>query len=105
MNRYMGHFNLNQKMLDATCVYTNLVRSSIIRKIAQWVLPERQTTRNKTPVNLMKSQRLVWVINRLDLPGNRPRPGEAVYLPWRQHSNRQRLVLQPQEIPQPVRRM
>ena len=66
LNRYMDHFKLNRYQLDRNGVLTQVVKSAVLRDIADGVAPQRQTTTGHVPFNLMKSGKLVWVMQDVD---------------------------------------
>ena len=66
LNRYIEHFNLSQSQLDAHGVHTSLIKAAVLRKIAEGVVPDRQQLSGHVPFNLMKSQKLVWVMDDVD---------------------------------------
>ena len=55
LNRYMDHFRLIQLQLDANGVLTQVVKSALIRDIAEGLVPNRQNVTGRVPFNLMKS--------------------------------------------------
>ena len=52
LTRYINHFNLSQ--------------AAVIREIAEAVVPDRQNIKGNVPFNLMKSEKLVWVMQDVD---------------------------------------
>ena len=66
LTRYINHFNLSQSELDAHGVHTSLIKAAILREIAEGVVPDRQHLSGHVPFNLMKSEKLVWVIEDVD---------------------------------------
>ena len=66
LTRYINHFNLSQSQLDAHCVHTSLIKAAVLREIAEGVVPDRQQLRGNVPFNLMKSEKLVWVMDDVD---------------------------------------
>ena len=66
LTRYINHFNLSQSQLDAHGVHTSLIKAAVLREIAEGVVPDRQQLRGNVPFNLMKSEKLVWVMDDVD---------------------------------------
>ena len=69
LTRYINHFNLRQSQLDAHGVHTSLIKAAILREIAEGVVPDRQHLSGNAPFNLMKSGKLVWVMDDVDYIG------------------------------------
>ena len=79
LTRYVNHFNLSQSQLDAHGVHTSLIKAAVLREIAEGVVPDRQQLKGNVPFNLMKSEKLVWVMDDVDyietvVPGNGAAP-------------------------------
>ncbi len=66
LTRYIYHFNLSQSQLDAHGVHTSLIKAAVLREIAEGVVPDRQQLRGNVSFNLMKSEKLVWVMDDVD---------------------------------------
>ena len=66
LTRYINHFNLSQSQLDAHGVHTSLIKAAVLREIAEGVVPNRQHLSGNVPFNLMKSEKLVWVMDDVD---------------------------------------
>ena len=66
LNRYINHFNLSQSQTDAHGVHTSLIKAAVLREIAEGVVPDRQDIKGNIPFNLMKSEKLVWVMQDVD---------------------------------------
>ena len=66
LTRYINHFNLSHSQLDAHGVHTSLVKAAVLREIAEGVVPDRQNIKGTVPFNLMKSEKLVWVMKDVD---------------------------------------
>ena len=66
LTRYINHFNLNHSQLDAHGVHTSLIKAADLREIAEGVVPDRQQLSGNVPFNLMKSEKLVWVMDDVD---------------------------------------
>ena len=62
LTRYINHFNLNQSQLDAHGVHTSMIKAAVLREIAEGVVPDRQDIKGTIPFNLMKSEKMVWVM-------------------------------------------
>ena len=66
LTRYINNFNLSQSQLDAHGVHTSLIKAAVLREIAEGVAPDRQDINGTIPFNLMKSEKLVWVMEDVD---------------------------------------
>ena len=66
LNRYMDHFGLSQDRLDRNGVLTQMVKGAVLRDVAQGIVPNRQRITGRLPFNLMKSEKLVWVMQDVD---------------------------------------
>ena len=66
LDRYMDHFKLDQRQLDRNGVLTQVVKSAVLRDIAEGIVPHRQNITGRVPFNLMKSEKLVWIIQDVD---------------------------------------
>ena len=66
LNRYMDHFGLNRDRLDRNGVLTQMVKGAVLRDVAQGIVPNRQRITGRLPFNLMKSEKLVWVMQDVD---------------------------------------
>ena len=66
LSRYMNHFNLSQSQMDAHGVHTSLIKAAVLREISEGVVPDRQQLSGNVPFNLMKSEKLVWVMDDVD---------------------------------------
>ena len=66
LNRYMDHFGLNKDRLDRNGVLTQMVKGAVLRDVAQGIVPNRQRITGRLPFNLMKSEKLVWVMQDAD---------------------------------------
>ena len=66
LTRYINHFNLSQSQLDAHGVHTSLIKAAVLREIAEGVVPDPQQLSGNVPFNLMKSEKLVWVMDDVD---------------------------------------
>ena len=66
LNRYMDHFGLNRDRLDRNGVLTQMVKGAVLRDVAQGIVPNRQRITGRLPFNLMKSEKLVWVMQDTD---------------------------------------
>ena len=66
LNRYMDHFNLTQAQMNQNGVLTQVVKAAVIRDIAEGIVPDRQNIQGRIPFNLMKSEKLVWIMQGVD---------------------------------------
>ena len=66
LNRYMDHFNLSQDQMNQNGVLTQTVKAAVIRDITEGIVPNRQNIAGRIPFNLMKSEKLVWVMTGVD---------------------------------------
>ena len=66
LTRYINHFNLTQAQVDTHGVHTSLIKAAVLREIAEGVVPNRQDIKGSVPFNLMKSEKLVWVMQEVD---------------------------------------
>ena len=66
LTRYINHFNLSQSQLDAHGVHTSLIKAAVLREIAEGMVPDRQHLTGNVPLNLMKSEKLFWVMDDVD---------------------------------------
>ena len=66
LTRYINHFNLSQSQLDTHGVHTSLIKAAVPREIAEGVVPDRQHLTGNVPFNLMKSEKLFWVMDDVD---------------------------------------
>ena len=66
LNRYINHFGLATEQLDRNGVLTQVVKAAVIRDIAEGIVPDRQNITGRVPFNLMKSEKLVWIMNGVD---------------------------------------
>ena len=64
--RYLRHFELSAKDVNASGAHTNMVKAAAIREAAEGIVPQRQTSNAPVPFNLMKSEQLVWLIKDVD---------------------------------------
>ena len=66
LNRYMGHFSLTREQMNRNRMLTQVIKAAVIRDITEGIVPERQTIAGRIPFNLMKSEKLVWVMDDVD---------------------------------------
>ena len=66
LNRYMDHFGLNKDRLDRNGVLPQMIKGAVLRDVAQGIVPNRQRITGRLPFNLMKSEKLVWVMQDVD---------------------------------------
>ena len=62
----MDHFGLTQSQMDRSGVLTQVVKAAVIRDIAEGIVPDRQNITGRVPFNLMKSEKLVWIMQGVD---------------------------------------
>ena len=62
----MGYFGLTPSQADQNGVCTSVVKAAILREIAEGVVPRRQNITGRVLFNLMKSEKLVWVMDDVD---------------------------------------
>ena len=66
LSRYLDHFNLSQSDVDRNGAHHSMIQSAVIREAAEGIIPNRLGNIGRVPFNLMKSEQLVWVIDRVD---------------------------------------
>ena len=66
LSSYLHHFDLSSADVNIKGTHTTLVKAGAIRELAQGIIPERQRFSGRTPFNLMKSEKLVWVFEGVD---------------------------------------
>ena len=64
--KYADHFALTQQDLDRNRAQTSLIQAAVIRDVSQGIVRQRQNINGAIPFNLMKSEKLVWVIQDVD---------------------------------------
>ena len=64
--RYLDHFNLLVSQVDANGAHRNMVKSAVIRELAEGIVPDRMGGNVQHPFNLMKSEKLVWLFGGVD---------------------------------------
>ena len=64
--KYAAHFGLEQHDLDRNGAQTALVQATVIRDVTRGIVPQRQRVNGAAPFNLMKSEKLVWVVQGMD---------------------------------------
>ena len=79
LGRYMDHFNLTQDRMNQNGVLTQVVKAAVIRDITEGIVPDRQNIAGRVAFNLMKSEKLVWVMTDVDYRRSQPagNAGEA----------------------------
>ena len=60
---YLNHFGLSVSDVDHNGAHRNMVKSAIIRELAEGVVPDRLGGSVHHPFNLMKSEKLVWLFD------------------------------------------
>ena len=83
--KYAAHFGLTQQDLDGNGVQTSLVQAAVIREVTQEIVPQRQRVNGAVPFNLMKSEKLVWVVQGMDYLETVARRERARRLPGGEH--------------------
>ena len=104
-SRYTDHFGLTQEDTDRNGAHTTIVQAAVIREIIQGIVPKRQNINGPVPFNLMKSEKLVWVIQDVDYFGDGGAAGAPGHLPRGQHPRRPGSLLSAQHLPQPAHRV
>ena len=66
LTRYLQHFNLDPHDVNGNGAHRRLVEAAAIREAAQGIVPQRFRTEGQLPLNLQKSERLVWAFNSVD---------------------------------------
>lgn len=64
--RYLDHFRLSVADVDRNGAHRNMVKSAVIRELAEGIVPDRMGGDVRHPFNLMKSERLVWLFDGVD---------------------------------------
>ena len=64
--RYLDHFGLRVSDVDANGAHRNMVKSAVIRELAEGIVPDRLGGNVQHPFNLMKSEKLVWLFGGVD---------------------------------------
>ena len=64
--RYLDHFGISNSQANDSGVHTSIVKAAVIREITEGVVPQRQNIEGRVPFNLMKSEKLVWVMEDVD---------------------------------------
>ena len=64
--RYLQHFNLSVPDVNANGAHRSLVEAAVIREAAQGIVPKRFKAEGNLPLNLQKSEQLVWAFNDVD---------------------------------------
>ena len=62
----MDHFNLTQDRMNQNGVLTQVVKGAVIRDVTEGIVPDRQNIAGRIPFNLMKSEKLVWMMQGVD---------------------------------------
>lgn len=63
---YMKHFDLQQDDLNQENSYTKLIQAGILRDILEGKISERVKIQGHLPFNLLKSERIIYVYNRVE---------------------------------------
>ncbi len=64
--RYLDHFGLLVSEVDTNGAHRNMVKSAVIRELAEGIVPDRMRGSVQHPFNLMKSEKLVWLFGGVD---------------------------------------
>ncbi len=64
--RYVSYFKFTQAEREANGSYHNLAKGAILREVVEGIVPTRMRSEGGTPFNLMKSEKLVWMIDDVD---------------------------------------
>ena len=64
--KYLEHFGIDQAHADRNGAQTSMVQAAVIRELTEGVVPQRQNLTGRVPFNLMKSEKLVWVMQDID---------------------------------------
>ena len=78
--RYLDHSGIDQAHADRNGAQTSMVQAAVIRELTEGVAPQRQNLTGRVPFNLMKSEKLVWVmqdVDYLDMVTRRERRGSS----------------------------
>ena len=62
--RYLQHFNLSVPDVNANGAHRSLVEAAVIRAASQGIVPKRFKPEGNLPLNLQKSEQLVWAFNK-----------------------------------------
>jgi hypothetical protein len=80
LTRYLQHFNLDTHDVNANGAHRRLVAAAVIREAAEGIVPQRFRTEGKLPLNLQKSEQLIWafdVVDYYELKTKRERRGTS----------------------------
>ena len=66
LHRYLDHFNITASQADENGALNSVVKSAVIRDIAEGIVPQQQNITGRVPFNLMKSETPVWVMQDVD---------------------------------------
>ena len=64
--RYLDRFGLTVADVDRNGAHRNMVKSAVIRELADGIIPDRLSGAVSHPFNLMKSEKLVWLFGGVD---------------------------------------
>ena len=64
--RYLRHFSLSARDVNASGGHTDMVKAAVIREAAEGLVPQRQEIEGPIRFNLMKSEQLVWLMDAVD---------------------------------------
>ena len=63
---YLEHFSLDVSDVNSHGTYSILVKAAVIREAAEGIVPQWFTAPDKLPLNLQKSEQLVWAFDDVD---------------------------------------
>lgn len=63
---YLRHFGFSKYSVNDNGAHTSMVQSAVIREVSEGIIPDRLGDIGRVPFNLMKSEKLVWVIDGVD---------------------------------------
>ena len=63
---YLRHFGFSKYTVNENGAHTSMVQSAVIREVSEGIIPNRLGDIGRVPFNLMKSEKLVWVIKEVD---------------------------------------
>ena len=66
LTHYLQHFNLDSHDVNGHGAHRRLVEAAVIREAAEGIVPQRFRTEGQLPLNLQKSEQLVWAFNNVD---------------------------------------
>ncbi len=85
LHHYLDHFGISEQDIATNGALTTLVQAAVIRDVTQGIVPQRQNITGTVPFNLMKSEKLVWVLQDVDYLETVVRRERQGQLPWTEH--------------------